>query len=253
MRQTPLPALLFIVQVKIILNIQLETNGHESLTCRWRVRDPFSLTALWNVGGSVALSRCSIWHFHKNICIYTHHCRVTSMVQTGFKNEKITRFSGNCACFNASSHGLLDLLYWNSIWSTGLMLLPNLHVINALLSVRHRRGYCRVFKRMSPCDIWGIFEVEQALKAWDICLVIHRADLCWWFMQEGNSVWKDEGEQSIGYLFFQTCGKQFECNIWPLSAPMVSLNCAPAQRFFSHHYQWPFTPPLYLFNIFYSN
>lgn len=32
------------------LNIQLETNGHESLTCRWRVRDPFSLTALWSCG-----------------------------------------------------------------------------------------------------------------------------------------------------------------------------------------------------------
>lgn len=197
MRQTPLPALLFIVQVKIILNIQLETNGHESLTCRWRVRDPFSLTALWNVGGSVALSRCSIWNFHKNICIYTHHSHATSMIQTGFKNETIlyliTCFIGNCACFNASSHGLLDLLYWNSIWSTGLIL-AEFACNQCLIVCTTQERLLLVFKRMSPCDIWGIFEVEQALKAWDICLVIHRADLCWWFMQEGNSVWKDEGE-----------------------------------------------------------
>lgn len=32
------------------LNIQLKTNDHESLTCRWRVRDPFPLTAPWSCG-----------------------------------------------------------------------------------------------------------------------------------------------------------------------------------------------------------
>lgn len=55
------------------LDTQLETNGHELLVCRWRVRDPFSLTALWSCGMWEA-----VWHRaddHPEGYTHVHMCR----------------------------------------------------------------------------------------------------------------------------------------------------------------------------------
>lgn len=195
------------------LNIQLETNGRELLTCRWRVGDPFCLTALWS---------CGMWEevLHGadaplNFQIDTHRVSLQPWVQiiwvflevswVEICTQQLMKRAHKCSCVGVVYLDMtdstmlwtwlycfsLDLLYWNSTWSAGPVLLQDCEWLMA---------YClndeviAGFKKTSPCDILCIFEVKQAVKYMGYLPRLFMSLNCFpWFMKVWNSVWKDEG------------------------------------------------------------